>query len=166
MSIKSFYAHKLAGIAAECEWDYKGDMLEFLDTKLHYNDAIDHSMHSGSSDVLLWGDIKQFMKSPMLPATDHRIFSNDDGTPTVQLGCGNILMVPAVALDGSFAGVGFSLMEGDNEIGKLYPEAVGKNTGELNCFLNIIATDPRSIDGLIAVLQDAKADWEKADEKG
>jgi len=93
----------------------------------------------------------------MLQETDHRINRSEEGTPTIQLGCGGVVISDNYAINGSHAGVSFTLGEG--EIGQDHNELHGKTDGENKSFLRIIATNPESLQVLIDKLELAKANF-------
>jgi hypothetical protein len=93
----------------------------------------------------------------MIQETDHRIFKNDEGVLTVQMGCGGVILSDLYGEDGSYSGVAFSL--GDGEIGEIHNDLHGKTSGEINAFLQVIATKPESLQVLIDKLELAKANF-------
>jgi hypothetical protein len=93
----------------------------------------------------------------MLKETDHRIFKDEEGVPTVQIGCGGVIVGDVYAVDGTYSGVCFTL--GKGEVGQDHNGSHGKTSGEINSFLKITATRPESLQILIDKLELAKANF-------
>jgi len=93
----------------------------------------------------------------MLQEKDHRIHKSEEGVPTIQLGCGGVIIADNYAIDGSHAGISFTLGKGD--IGKPHRHTHGKSDGDIGAFLRIIATKPESLQILINKLELAKANF-------
>lgn len=83
----------------------------------------------------------------MLIKTDHRIHISEEGVPTIQLGCGGVIISDNYAIDGTHAGVCFTL--GSGEICEEHKDFFGKTDFEIGAFLRIIATKPESLQVLI-----------------
>ncbi len=92
---------------------------------------------------------------------DHRVYVNDFGTPTIQLGRGDVGVLSLNAGDGSFAGVGFSLLDAPQGIGSDTSIKPMTTAHEAKSILNIIATKPESIDVIIEELTKARAKFGK-----
>ena len=86
----------------------------------------------------------------MLKETDHRIYKDDEGTPTIQMGCGGIIVSDMYCKNGTYSGVCFTLGEG--EIGDSH-DYQGQTAGQIGAFLKIAATKPESLQILINKLE-------------
>ena len=80
------------------------------------------------------------------------------GIPTIQLGCGGVIISDLAFKDENIAGVGFSL--GQGEVGESHDELNGKNATDIGTFFQVIATSPESLQVVIDKLELAKADLE------
>ncbi len=89
-------------------------------------------------------------------SNDHRCHLSDEGIPTIQLGCGGVVISELITDSGESAGVTFSL--GGGEVGDMHPEIEGKRNDDPDhpFFFQIISTKPESIQVLIDRLRDAK----------
>ena len=91
-------------------------------------------------------------------SNDHRVYMADYGIPTIQLGCGGVI-VSDLSFEGeNLAGVGFSL--GAGEVGESHEYLNGKMATDIDVFFQVIATKPESLQVVIDKLEKAKADLE------
>lgn len=90
---------------------------------------------------------------------DHRVYMAEYGIPTIQLGCGGVLISDLNFKNENIAGIGFSL--GQGEVGEYHDKDSGKNATDIGVFFQIIATSPESLQVVINKLEDAKTDLEK-----
>ena len=90
--------------------------------------------------------------------TDHRVYVSEYGLPTIQLGCGGVIISDLKFEGDDFSGIGFSL--GAGEVGEDHKELEGKNAIEASLFFQIIATKPESLQVVIDKLLLAKANLE------
>ncbi len=87
---------------------------------------------------------------------DHRVYMSEYGIPTIQLGCGGVIVSDLNFKDSYFAGVGFSL--GRGEVGEHHHGLRGKSATDIGIFFQLIANSPDSLQVVIDKLELAKAD--------
>ncbi len=86
---------------------------------------------------------------------DHRMYRADYGVPTIQLGCGGVIISTVTPSDENrLHGICFSLGEGD--VGQSHPENIGKKVDEIGAMLQILTTSPDSLQVMINKLTEAK----------
>ena len=91
-------------------------------------------------------------------SNDHRVYITDYGIPTIQLGCGGVI-ISDLKFDNGFAGIGFSL--GQGEVGEHHHVDSDELTAkDIGVFFQIIATRPESLQVVIDKLELAKAELE------
>lgn len=90
-----------------------------------------------------------------LPATDHRITVDDEGVPTIMLGCGGFVISDVYSVGLDYAGVSLELRAETKEVGMSDFTNYGKSSGESGAVLKIVATRPESLLVLIGELQEA-----------
>ena len=89
---------------------------------------------------------------------DERCFMTDYGIPTIQFGSGGIVVADLYWEDNEAAGVGFILTD-SREIGKRHYNIEGKMIDEVGTFLQILSTEPESLQVLIDRLTFIKDAW-------
>ena len=89
---------------------------------------------------------------------DHRVYMSEYGIPTIQLGCGGVIVSDLNFKDSYFAGIGFSL--GQGEVGEHHDDLNGKDATDIGVFFQVIASSPDSLQVVIDKLKLAKADLE------
>ena len=93
---------------------------------------------------------------------DHRVYIDNQGIETIQLGCGGIVISDLYANDGSFSGISFSIGTVGTVIDSDVPNIHGKSCEELESVLKIIATKPESLDVLIEQITKARDNFGKS----
>lgn len=83
------------------------------------------------------------------------IYGGYNGIPTIELGKGKIGVCSIFFPNETTVGICFTA-NGSGNVGEPIPENELKNTVETNAFLQIIATNPDSLDVLIEKAQEAK----------
>jgi len=91
-------------------------------------------------------------------SNDHRVYMPEYGIPTIQLGCGGVIISDLNFKDESIAGIGFSL--GQGKVGERHNDLDGKDATDIGTFFQVIATSPDSLQVVIDRLELAKADLE------
>lgn len=91
-------------------------------------------------------------------SNDHRVYMAEYGIPTIQLGCGGVIISDLKFKDENIAGIGFSL--GQGEVGEHNDKLSGKDATDIGVFFQLIATDPKSLQVVIDKLIEAKIDLE------
>ena len=89
-------------------------------------------------------------------SNDHRCYMSSYGIPTIQLGCGGVIVGDLNFSGGDVSGIGFSL--GAGEVGQHHKDLNGKQATDIGTFLQIIATKPESLQVVIDKLELAKQD--------
>jgi len=87
---------------------------------------------------------------------DHRVYLTEYGIPTIQLGCGGVIIS---TLDfgqesNQLGGIGFSLGSGD--IGQYHKVPAGSDVNDFGVFFQIIATSTKLLQVMIDRLTEAQ----------
>ena len=93
-------------------------------------------------------------------SNDHRVYMTEYGIPTIQLGCGGVIVSDLKFEGESLSGVGFSLGQGQGEVGEGHDELKGEMATDIGVFFQIITSNPESLQVVIDKLILAKEDLE------
>jgi len=87
---------------------------------------------------------------------DHRVYMSEYEIPTIQLGCGGVIVSDLIFKDEQLSGIGFSL--GQGEVGENHTYPNDTMATDIGVFFQIIATKPESLQVVIDKLEKAKHD--------